>query len=143
MFSNTAESLNYSFLLLVHMVCADRQIHSKELKYLAVLEQQWEIKQDTVEEKDKIITKNENCLSLNYVADRVPSSEQRKVMEQMLIMAGIDGFFAPSELEMVKQVAQIWHRYLDDKGLEKLKKQTEKSVSAFFKDKSNNKQKKL
>ncbi|NEP89377.1 MAG: hypothetical protein F6K18_22485 [Okeania sp. SIO2C2] len=120
------------------MVCADQQIHNKELKYLTVLEQQWEIKQDTLEEKENIITKNENCLSLNYVADRVPSSEQMKVMEQMLIMAGIDGFFAPSELEMVKKVAKIWYWNLDDNGLEKLKKRAEKSVSEFFEYQNNN-----
>ncbi len=138
MFPNTAESLDYSFLLVVHMVCADQQIHNKELKYLALLEKQREIKQDTLEEKEKIITKNENCLSLNYVADKVPSSEQMKVMEQMLIMAGIDVFFAPSELETVKQVAEIWYWNLDDRESEKLKKQAEKSVSEFFEYQNNN-----
>ncbi len=136
MFPNTAESLDYSFLLVVHIVCVDQQIHNKELKYLAVLEQQWEIQQDTLEEKEKIIAKNENCFSLDDVADKVPSSEQMKVMEQMLIMAGIDGFFAPLELEMVKQVAEIWDWYLDDEELEQLKRQAEKSVSEFFKDKN-------
>jgi hypothetical protein len=32
--TNTDENLNYSFLLVTHIVCADRQIHNKELKYL-------------------------------------------------------------------------------------------------------------
>lgn len=48
------EPLNYSFLLLTHMVCADQQLHTKELNYLQKLEQQTEVGQNTKEEKEKI-----------------------------------------------------------------------------------------
>ncbi len=56
------EPLDYSFLLLTHMVCADQQIPTKELKYLHKLDQKIEVGQNTKEEKEKILAQDEHLI---------------------------------------------------------------------------------
>ncbi|MGL4883608.1 MAG: hypothetical protein ACRC8K_21495 [Waterburya sp.] len=41
----TNEQLDYGFLLLTHLICADKQIHSEEFKYLRELEKRANISQ--------------------------------------------------------------------------------------------------
>ncbi len=103
-----SEQLNYPFLLLTHMVCADQQIHSEESKALHELASQSRMGQRTIEEMEKILAQDEDLLGLEDVARSVPLSQQSEAMRQILALAYVDGFFAPSEREMVEQVAQIW-----------------------------------
>lgn len=103
-----SEQLNYPFLLLTHMVCADQQIHSEESKALHELAKQSKMGQRTIEEMEKILDQDEHLLGLENVACSVPLSQQSEAMRQILALAYVDGFFAPSEREMVEQVAQIW-----------------------------------
>lgn len=101
--------MDYRFLLLVHTVCADRRIHSKESKALRELLSQSIIGQSTLAEMEKILAEDDNCLSLQEVACKVPPGQQDETMRQILAIAYIDEFFAPLEREMVDQIAHIWH----------------------------------
>ena len=107
--TNTAADIDYRFLLLVHTVCADRQIHSEESKALRELSRQAKIGQSTIAEMEKILAQDDNYLSLQEVACRVPPGQQNEAMRQILAIAYIDGFFAPLEREIVEQVASIWN----------------------------------
>jgi hypothetical protein len=106
--SNTDKNLDYCFLLVTHMVCADQQIHNKELKYLNVLEEKTKIGQRTKEEKEKIFTQDENLMSVDVIAQRILSKHRCWVMREILLMAYIDGFYSSSEHKIVEQVGQIW-----------------------------------
>ncbi len=101
--------LNYSFLMTVHMVCADRQIHSKELKYLLRLEEQLGIGQLTQQEKEKILTQDENLIPINVLAQRVLPKQRNQAMAEILVMAHVDGCYSPLEQQMVEWVRQIWN----------------------------------
>lgn len=107
--ANSTGDLDYRFLLLTHIICADRQIHSEESKGLRELSSQATIGQSTLIEMEKILAQDENYLSLQEVACKVPPGKQNEAMRQLLAIAYIDGFFAPLEREMVEQVARIWN----------------------------------
>ncbi|MBV6622074.1 MAG: 50S ribosome-binding GTPase [Rivularia sp. (in: Bacteria)] len=103
------EIIDYSFLLLPHIVCADGQIHNKETQALHELAQQSNMGKRTIEEMEKILAQDENLLSVEDVANKILPDEQNQVMRQILAIAYVDGFFSPLEREMVYLVAEIWN----------------------------------
>ena len=103
------EQLDYPFLLVTHMVCADQQIHSQESKALHELASQIRVGQRTLDEMEKVLTQDEHQMSVEDVTRRVPPEQQSEAMRQILALAYIDGFFSPLEREMVERVAQIWN----------------------------------
>lgn len=108
--SQTASAqLDYGFLLLVHLICADKQIHSQELKYLQELGDLANVSQQTKDEMDKIFAQDDHHLTVNDIAKQVSVGEQSEVMRQILAIAYTDGYFAPSEREMVDHLASIWN----------------------------------
>ena len=61
----------------------------------------------TIEEMEKILAQDENSLSVEDVANKILPDEQNEVMQQILAIAYVDGFFSPLEREMVNLVAEI------------------------------------
>ncbi len=131
--------IDYCFLLLTHIVCADRQIHSEESKALRELSSQAMIGQSTLAEMEKILAQDENYLSLLEVAHRVPPGQQNEAMRQILAIAYVDGFFAPLEREMVEQVARIWNWSSDevDRIIQEAQEVTIKRSSSNVNEQSN------
>lgn len=107
--SRTTEHLDYPFLLVTHMVCADQQIHSEESKALRELAMQISASQRTLAEMEKILAQDENHLSVEDLARKVSPGEQSEAMSQMLTIAYVDGFCSALEREMAEQVARIWN----------------------------------
>lgn len=107
--TDPAGDIDYRFLLLTHLMCADQQIHSEETKALRELSSLAIIGQNTLVEMEKILAQDDNYLSLQEVACRVPPGQQNEAMRQILAIAYIDGYFAPLERELVEQIAHIWN----------------------------------
>ncbi|MBD2299565.1 GTPase [Nostoc sp. FACHB-190] len=105
----TTEQINYQFLLLTHMVCADGQIHSEESKALQDLGQQAKMGTRTLEEMEKILNQDKDFISLEEVARQIPTKEKSEAIRQILAIAYVDGYCSPSEKEMVNHVAKIWN----------------------------------
>ncbi|MEH2158508.1 tellurite resistance TerB family protein [Nostoc sp.] len=105
----TSEQINYQFLLLTHIMCADEQIHSEEAKALRELAQKTNLGTDTIEEMEKILSQDENLLSVENVARKIQQGEQSEAMRQMIAIAYIDGYFSPLEREMVDHIAKSWN----------------------------------
>ncbi|MFB2875289.1 GTPase [Floridanema aerugineum] len=106
--SKISEQLDYPFLLLTHIICADQQIHSEESKALRELATKTQAGQRTLLEMEKILAQDEQQISITEIALQVPRSQQAEAMRQILALAYIDGFFSPLEREMVEKVAQHW-----------------------------------
>jgi len=119
----TSKQIDYSFLLLTHMVCADEQIHSEEAKVLRELAQNTNVGIHTIEEMEKILSQDENFISVENVARQIQQGEQSEAMRQLIAMAYIDGYFSPLEREMVDHVAKIWN--WSNSEVERLLEQTE------------------
>ena len=109
MSSKTDQSLNYPFLLLTHLVCADREIHNKELNHLQILAGKKGINKETLREKEKILTQDESLLSMEIVAEKISLQQQNATMGDLLLMAFADGYFSPLERQMLEQVREIWN----------------------------------
>ncbi len=103
------EQLDYGFLLLTHIVCADQQIHSEESKYLRELGDRANISQSTKNEMEKILAQDNQHLTVDYITKQIPVGQQSEVMRQILAIAYADGYFAPLEREMVDHIAIIWN----------------------------------
>ena len=54
--------MNYSLLLLAHIICADQQIHSEEVRYLDELIKNNGADTATTEAIESILSQAENCL---------------------------------------------------------------------------------
>lgn len=104
------KQLNYPFLLVTQMVCADQQIHSEESKALHELANQIGVGQRTLDDMEKIFAQDEHQISLEDITRRMPPGMQSEAMRQILALAYVDGFFSPLERNMVEQVAQHWNR---------------------------------
>ncbi|MEG5036517.1 GTPase [Microcoleus sp. AT3-D2] len=107
--SKTTEHLDYPFLLVTHMVCADQQIHSEESKALRELATQIGASERTLAEMEKILAQEESQLSVEDLAAKVSPGEQSEAMSQMLAIAYVDGFCSALERQMAEQVARIWN----------------------------------
>ncbi|MGD1716866.1 GTPase [Dapis sp. BLCC M172] len=102
------EELDYPFLLVAQMVCADQQIHSEESKALQELAQQSKVGKLTLAEMEKILTQDEYQLSVTEIASQVAPQQRNEAMWQILSIAYVDGFCSALERQMAQQVAQIW-----------------------------------
>ena len=103
------KQLDYGFLLLAHIVCADQQIHSEESKYLRELGDRANISQQTKDEMEKILAQDDHHLRVDYIAKRVSVEQQSEVMRQILAIAYVDGDFAFSERELINRIGKIWN----------------------------------
>jgi uncharacterized tellurite resistance protein B-like protein/GTP-binding protein EngB required for normal cell division len=104
-----SEQLDYGFLLLTHIVCADQQIHSEELKSLRELGDRASISQLTKDEMEKILAQDEQHLTIDYIAKQICVEQRLEVMRQILAVAYADGYFAPLEKEIVDRIINIWN----------------------------------
>jgi len=103
-----SEPLDYPFLLLTHLVCADRQIHREESKLLHELADQTQVGEQTIQEMEKILAQEKTLLPVETIAQQIPPQQQQEAMQQLLAIAYVDGLFSPLERQMIAQVAQIW-----------------------------------
>ena len=104
----SCEILDHGFLLLVHMICADQQIHSQESRALWDLAKQTHINEVTLQEMEKILGQDDAHITLEESARNVPIGQRSEVLRQVLAIAYIDGYFSPLEREVIDQVAQLW-----------------------------------
>jgi len=103
------EPLHYQFLLLTHVICADGQIHSEEAKALHELGSQVQINEATQNEADKILSQESDCLSVREIAGKIPVNQQEETMRQVLAIAHVDGYYAPTEKQLVDTIRQVWN----------------------------------
>ena len=94
------EKLDYGFLVLTHIVCADQQINSEKLKYLEELGAQRNISERTKDEMKRILADNNQSLKVDYI-------ETEKIMQQILATFYKQGLFGFSEQEAIQRIANV------------------------------------
>ncbi len=104
-----SKQLDLGFLLLVHLVCADQQIHSEEIKYLNELSDRANISQQTKDEMDKILAQDPNHITVDKIINSISTNEQSELIRQILAMAYVDGDFASLEKELIQKTGTIWN----------------------------------
>ncbi len=101
-------ALDYGFLLLVHTICADQQIHNQESQALRSIAEQTNISQSTLQEMEKILGQDDTQITIEECAHNIPLGERHEVLKQILAIAYIDGYFAPLEREFIYTLTQLW-----------------------------------
>ena len=101
--------MNYDLLLIAHVICADRQIHSEEVRYLNALSEKNGADATTLELIEKIFAQDENCLSVEDVAKNIALETRQEVFSQVLEVTYIDGNFSPLEKNIIDKIAKIWN----------------------------------
>jgi putative ribosome biogenesis GTPase RsgA len=101
--------MHYNLLLIAHVICADRQIHSEEVKYLNALSEQNGADATTLELIDKIFAQADNCPSVADVAKNISVETRPEVFLQVLEVAHVDGNFSPLERDIIDTIAKIWN----------------------------------
>ncbi len=101
--------MHYDLLLITHVICADRQIHSEEVRYLNALSKKNGADATTIELVDKIFAQDENCLSVEDVAKNISLETRQEVFLQVLEVAHVDGNFSPLEKNIIDKIAEIWN----------------------------------
>ncbi len=134
---SSSAQLDYTFLLVAHIVCAEKQIHCQTAQALQEIATQTEVGDDTIAQMEKILTQDENRLSVEEVASRIPPDKQNEAMDQILALAHLDGLFSPLERDMVEKVAQIWHWRMEEIQ-EKIVAASRKSVNSATNDERDN-----
>lgn len=104
-------ALDYGFLLLTHLICADQQIHHREARSLRDLATQAQVNQATLQEMEKILGQDDFHIALEEVAQSVPVGQRSETLRQVMAIAYIDGYFSPLERDVVNQIAQVWGIY--------------------------------
>ena len=102
-----SEQLNYGFLLLVHLICADKQIHSEEIKYLNELSDRANVSPQTKYEIYKILAQDSHHLTLDCIRKRIKIEQRSPVMEQILTTFYDEGLFGLTEEEAIARIASM------------------------------------
>lgn len=128
--------LDYCFLLLTHVICADQQIHNQEAKALRGLAHDTSVGEQTLLEMEKILGQDENHLSLKEVVLQIPELKRDEALNQVLAIAYVDGYFSPLERIVVDQIAKLWGVSEDDieQKLEKAQGFSRQSLQTEEKD---------
>ena len=111
--NTNARNLDYEFLLFIQLVCADRQIHSKEIVFLNELANTMNVSIETIEEKEKILSQQSD-LSLDKIVNKISPTQQQKVKDILIKIAKIDDYFAPLEQSMIANIIKDWDGYNAD-----------------------------
>ena len=101
--------IDYGFLVLIHLICADKQIHFEEIKYLNELSDRANVSPQTKYEMDKILAQDSHHLTLDCITKQVYIKERSELIKQILAMAHVDGDFAFSEKELINNLGKIWN----------------------------------
>ena len=100
--------LDYNFLLLTYVICADQQIHSQESRILRDLADQANVSEATLQEIEKILGQDESKVSIEEAAQKVSIGQRSETFRLILAIAYVDGYFSPLERELVNHIAEIW-----------------------------------
>lgn len=101
--------MNHDLLLIAHVICADLQIHSEEVRYLNALSEKNGADSSTLELIEKIFAQDENCPSVEDVAKNISLETRQEVFSQVLEVAHVDGNFSPLEKNIIDKIAKIWN----------------------------------
>lgn len=102
-----SEQLNYGFLLLSHIICANKQANSEELKYLKELGDRSFISQQTTDEINKILTKKSQHFTVDYITNKIGLEQLSRVMQQILATFYDQSLFGYSETAAIDRIASV------------------------------------
>ena len=102
-------NLDCNLLLIAHLICADEQIHIHEARAIQSLAHRLKVSQTTKEALDAILSQSSAAPSVEMLARRIQPGQQTETLQQLLAVAGIDGYVAPLEEAFIEKLASSWN----------------------------------
>lgn len=103
-----SENLNYPYLLAVHTLCIDGQLHQNELRFLQSLARNIGIDAMTDAAAEQILSQADNHLSLNSVLQQITPDQRHRALSLAALAAQFDGALDRTEQKLLEQLRLQW-----------------------------------
>ncbi|MEN9481124.1 MAG: hypothetical protein RLZZ298_2519 [Pseudomonadota bacterium] len=113
-------NVNYPYLLAVHMVCADGQLHQKEHLGLKSLAEEFRIDDATQAAADAILSQADEHISLNAIIRNTPLPLRSQALYMASLASLLDDVVDRTEEQMLEGVISSWQ--FDPNDFAKIKK---------------------
>ena len=100
--------LDYPYLLAVHTLCVDGQLHQNELKFMQSLAENISVDPTTLVEADKILAQADNHLNLEAVLQQITPDHYPRALSLVALAAHYDGELDRTEQRLIQRLRQQW-----------------------------------
>ena len=101
-------NLNYPYLLAVHTLCVDGQLHQNELQFIQSLAQKIGIDPTTEAAAALILSQDNNHPSLEYVIQQITPDQRPRALSLAALAAQFDGTLDPAEQKLLERLRLQW-----------------------------------
>lgn len=101
-------NLNYPYLLAVHTLCVDGQLHQNELQFLQSLARNIGIDPATEAAAELILAQANNHLSLESVLQQITPDQRPRALSLAALAAQFDGALDRTEQKLLEQLRLQW-----------------------------------
>ncbi len=102
-------TLDYPYLLAIHVLCVDGQLHQNELLFIKSIAQARNVSAATEAVARKILSGEEALVSLDDVIESISKSEQEEALSLAVLASYFDGFIHPEEQELLESLRLRWN----------------------------------
>lgn len=103
-----SNELNYPYLLAVHTLCIDGQLHQNELQFLQSLAQNIGVDMATEEAAELILAQSDQHLGLDVILQRIDPDQRPRALSLAALAAQFDGVLDRTEQKLLEQLRQQW-----------------------------------
>lgn len=100
--------LNYPYLLAVHTLCVDGQLHQNELQFLQSLAQNISVDPATEAAAELILAQADQHLGLEVVVQRIDPDQRARALSLAALAAQFDGVLDRTEERLLEQLRRQW-----------------------------------
>lgn len=102
------QELNYSYLLAVHTVCIDGQLHQNELRFMRMLAENIGINKITEAAAELILAQDDKHLNLSSVLKGISPGSRENALALAALAAQFDGVLDSSEQNLLEELRSQW-----------------------------------
>ncbi len=103
-----SNDLNYPYLLAVHTLCVDGQLHQNELQFLQTLAQNIGVDSATMAAAELILAQADRHLELDVVLQRIDPDQRARALSLAALAAQFDGALDRTEQKLLEQLRPRW-----------------------------------
>lgn len=111
-------NLSYESVILAHVICANNQIHSAELKFLnsiiSTLNLEDNVRENTYKQINYIFSQNQSLILLEDALANISPQNRNSVFRHILDIVKADGFISFQERRIILKIAKYWNANEDE-----------------------------
>lgn len=123
-------NLNSPYLLAVHALCVDGQLHQNELQFLQLLAKKIDIEPSTEEAAESILAQADQHMSLDVILQNILPDQRLFALSLVALAAHFDGVLDRTEQRLLVQLKQRWN--ISDSVFEQIQSQAEQEAQSLI-----------